>query len=275
MASNQTPLTNEFDLNQVSYSDIKRRPSNDSRYVNAEYTFPDGETDHCCVQFPKMALAFGAMQADENDHGYKKFAFSLSLDCNQSKINEFTDIVKGLDEMNIDWGVENGEKVWGKVPARTTVEDAMYKTVVKYSTKINESTGQPWDPTIKLRLPFSSKGKPLFKLEDSKKADIEIPDLVDEATGPDTETVLRNAFEKGCRVMGIIKFKQFWFIGKGYGMTCDLVCGRIYPSNRGIQRFSIRDDPDDPDDPDEADGDDDGEEKNSDADVDDPEDDDV
>lgn len=42
MASNQTPLTNEFDLNQVSYSDIKRRPSNDSRYVNAEYTFPDG-----------------------------------------------------------------------------------------------------------------------------------------------------------------------------------------------------------------------------------------
>lgn len=249
MASNQTPLTNEFDLNQVSYSDIKRRPSNDSRYVNAEYTFPDGETDHCCVQFPKMPLAFGKVQVDENDNGYKKFSFNLTLDSKQPKIQEFGELVKRFDDMNIDWGVENGEQVWGKVPSRSTVEDAMYKTMVKYSTKTNESTGQPWDPTIKLRLPFSARGKPLFKLEDGKKAEIEVPDLIADS---DTQNVLTAAFEKGCRVMGIIKFKQFWFIGKGYGMTCDLVCGRIYPSNRGIQRFSIRDDPDDPDDPEEA-----------------------
>ncbi len=258
MASTQTPLTNEFDLNQVTYSDIKRRTTNDSRYVNAEYTFPDGETDHCCVQFPKMPLAFGKVQVDESDSGVKKYSFNLTLDSKQPKIQEFGDLVKGFDDMNIDWGVEYGEKIWGKNPSRSTIEEAMYKTMVKYSTKINESTGQAWDPTIKLRLPFSARGKPLFKLEDSKKTEIEIPDSLNDNT--DTETVLTNLFEKGCRVMGIIKFKQFWFIGKGYGMTCDLVCGRIFPSNRGIQRFSIRDDPDD-DDPDEVEVEDDPEEK--------------
>jgi len=200
-----------------------------------------------------MGLAFGKVQIDENDSGTKKFAFSLTLDSKQPKIKEFADLVKGFDDMNVDWGVENGEKAWNKRLSRPTVADVMYKTIVKYSSKTNESTGQPWDPTIKLRLPFSARGKALFKLEDAKKTDIQIPDIGEDTS--ETETILTNLFEKGCRVMGIIKFKQFWFIGNGYGMTCDLVCGRVYPSNRGIQRFSIRDDPDDPDEVDEVEDD--------------------
>ena len=235
-------LPNEVDTSKIVIQGLRSNPKNKqgAKWAPIQRKNDEGEEEEFFVQFPRMKLAFNGLSVDDNN-GIKKYSISLSFDKSNfdtaedddlNRIGRFQKVLTDMDEGNIEHGVLRSEEFFGKTKSKDVIEDT-YSTLMKYSKSINESTGQPWAPTFKIKLPIR-KGRPDFQLYNSKKQEINIG--MDE----NGEWDLASYITKGAEVKGIFKFCTMWVAGGKFGMTTELKQMIIFPQNKGFKGLAIR-----------------------------------
>jgi len=235
-------LPNEVDTSKIVIQGLRSNPKNKqgAKWAPVQRKNDDGEEEEFFVQFPRMKLAFNGLSTDDQN-GVKKYSISLSFDKsnfddatddNLNRIGRFQKVLSDMDEGNIEHGVARSEELFGKSKSKDVIEDT-YSTLIKYSKSVNTSTGQPWAPTFKIKLPIR-KGRPDFQLYNSKKQEISV------GQKEDGEWDLESHILKGAEVKGIFKFSTMWVAGGKFGMTTELKQMIIFPQNKGFKGLAIR-----------------------------------
>lgn len=236
---NTIPHASEFDINAILLSELKRRRTNDSKYVEVSYRHADGEEDACMMQFPRSKLAYNGLSMNENDNGQKKYNIDLTLDqthCSQQRAVDLLRTLNEIDNYIVEWATQNSETLFGKQKSEAVVRE-LYRPLVKESQAINENTGQPWAPTLKVRLPIRRSG-PIFQLYRGSP-----PSLINLRVEDGGENEFDfSSLEKGASVVGILTFGSMWFVGKQFGLSVDLVQAKVYSPARVQRGYAIRED---------------------------------
>ena len=249
-------LPNEVDTSKIVIQGLRSNPKNKqgAKWAPIQRKNDDGEEEELFVQFPRMKLAFNGLSVDDQN-GTKKYSISLSFDksnfddadddASLNRVGKFQKVLTDMDEGNIEHGCLRSAEFFGKEKSKDVIEDT-YSTLIKYSKSVNSSTGQPWAPTFKVKLPIR-KGRPDFQLYNAKKQ--EIPIGQDENGDWD----LASHITKGAEVKGIFKFSTMWVAGGKFGMTTELKQMIIFPQNKGFKGLAIRVTDDDSDEDDYGD----------------------
>ena len=148
---------------------------------------------------------------------------------NAETVNEnhklFTKNIRDIDQKTKSFPVEND--LWFNKKLSSELVNEFYRSAEKFPKD------DKWPSTLRVRLPFDSKGKPQFHLYDSEKREINV---LNESGG-----INMDAIPKGSEAVCLIQSTGVWFMGKTqFGVNYKLLQAKIYKSDR-LQGYSIVD----------------------------------
>ena len=224
--------TEDFDVDQISYSDIKVQASGAKNcFVNY-----GPEKDRLILQTPRFTLPFNMGVFDKGD-GPPKHSVTVSFRDmeNYAPLKEFHDRFIALDKKMLHDGSENSMQWFKKRKMPAEVLDALYTRLVRPSC--DKETGEPdgkFPPTIRFKLPCYD-GKFAFEVYDFNRNPIDL-----------TVTPLSQLLVKGAKIRALIQCGVVWFAGGKYGVSWSIRQLRVRTPPR-LSSYSFLDDSDDED----------------------------
>jgi hypothetical protein len=223
--SSTITLAKEFDINNVSFSDV-RMLDNGGKVVYVSY-----KNAPLILQTPQMVAPFGMSQWENEGKSNTKYTIDLSfkaMDKNPS-MQAFYRSLETIDAKLVKDGFKN-QHTWfkGKKYNSEEIVEALYTPLIRHAK--DRQTGEITDkypPTFKLTVPYKDGKFTCEAFDDSRNP-------VDIAT---VET-------KGSKVTAIIQCMGLWFAGGKFGSTWRIVQMKVVP-NAMIRGYAFKEVADD------------------------------
>ncbi len=233
MSSNCILLPNEFDIEKLVYMNPRTNKLG-GQSVLLNYSNEDSDTGGPFIlQTTRVRLPFGIDESKLNktpgeQNATPKYSISLSM-ANSETVNEnhkrFTANIRAIDDKTKKHPVEND--TWFNKKLSNELVNEFYRSAEKFPKE------DKWPSTLRVRLPFDSKGRPQFHLYDEDRREINILN--------ENGTVNMDCIPKGSEAVCLIQSTGVWFMGKTqFGVNYKLLQAKIYKSDR-LQGYSIVD----------------------------------
>ena len=200
-----------IDVSQIEFS----QPRTNARGGQSIWLSHQGKK--LIVQVPKGKCPFGMSKQQYDEDAPPKYDVSVSLG-GSDKMNAYREWVTALDKHIQDSAVQNSEKWFGKKKSAGVIEE-LYKPMVVESKK------SEYLPTQKFKIPFYDD-KFTATVFDNERNEI----------SPE-------AITKGCEASFIVQLTSMWFVGKQFGVTWQVLQGKVSPSS-SIPAYAFADDDD-------------------------------
>ena len=218
--SSTITLPKEFDINNVSFSDV-RMLDNGGKVVYVSYN-----NAPMILQTPQMVAPFGMSQWENEGKSNTKYTIDLSfkaMDKNPS-MQAFYNALEEIDAKLVKDGFKH-QQTWfkGKKYNSEEIVEALYTPLIRHAK--DRQTGEITDkypPTFKLTVPYKDGKFTCEAFDDARNS-------VDIAT---VET-------KGSKVTAIIQCMGLWFAGGKFGSTWRIVQMKVVP-NAAIRGYAFK-----------------------------------
>lgn len=225
----QILLTNEFEINNVSFTQPRKNTMGGQNILVNYSSGPDQRPGPLVFQTPRLRAPFGVDRQENEGAGPVKFNVNVSLahgDSPNEQVQAFTDNIRALDDFVKEKGVELSSSWFGKAKSADVI-DELYKPCEKHAKD------PKWASTLKLKLPLR-EGKPMFDVYDDSKNKLNI-------VGEDGE-LSPDFLPKGCQIVALIQCTGIWFMGKTqFGIGWKVLQMKVYQTG-GLVGYSIIDD---------------------------------
>jgi hypothetical protein len=227
--TNQILLTNEFDINSVSFTKPRK---NNMGGQNILINYNQGTNNTPLIfQTPRLRAPFGLDRQDNDGVGPVKYNINVSLAHGENpgpNVQAFTDNIGCLDNFVKTKGTELSESWFGKQKSAEVVNE-LFKPCER------KSKDDKWASTLRLKLPIRD-GKPTFAAYGQDKNELDVM-TQDGEISPDF-------IQRGCEVVAIIQCTGVWFIGKTqFGIGWKVLQVKIFQTNK-LVGYSIVDEED-------------------------------
>lgn len=223
--SSTITLAKEFDINNVSFSDV-RTLDNGGKAVYVSYNKAP-----LILQTPQMVAPFGMSKWDNEGKSNPKYTIDLSFKAMDKNPNmkAFYSALEALDKRLVEDGFKN-QQTWfkGKKYNSKEIVEALYTPLIRHAK--DRATGEITDkypPTFKLAVPFKD-GKFTCEAFDDARNQIDIATV---------ET-------KGSKITAIIQCMGLWFAGGKFGSTWRIIQMKVVP-NATIRGYAFKEVADD------------------------------
>lgn len=210
-------LPNEFESQNVNFMPPKQNKLG-GQNVLLNYKEED-KTSPFILQTCRVRIPFGIDQ-NKQDQGTLKYHISFSLaheESDNEQLKLFTENIRKIDQRAKTFSEENDS--WFGKKLKPEIAAEFYKSAEKFPKDSKYAS------TLKVKLPFDRKGKPLFNIYDENRNPIEI---LDEDGNLNLECI-----PKGSEAVFLIQPTGVWFMGKTqYGIGYKVVQGKIFKSNK-------------------------------------------
>jgi hypothetical protein len=227
MASNSVIAVKNFDINKLSFGEIKKLDNN-GKYIPMYY-----DKNPFVIQTPQCYAPYGMNIYKDEKTGNESYSLELSFKDKDSRepLQKFFSILEEIDKKVIEATMENSQ-AWIRKPANKDVIEALYTPTIKYPK--DKETGEiitKYPPTYRLKLNKDAKGN--FRCV-----------AYDQETKEETlmETVIPKM--KGSKVTAIANCSGIWVAGSKFGIS--LKASQLMVAvNSGINRFAFQEIPED------------------------------
>lgn len=218
----------EFDIDKVSFGEIKKINEKGGKYISMYY-----DKQPFVIQTPQSHAPFGVnVFTDEND---KSQSFSIELSFKEKDSREnlrlWYEILEQIDQKVLDTVLENSQ-AWIRKPKNKDVVEALFTRSIRIPT--DRETGEvidKWPPTYRLKMPKDNKGH--FKCvayDENTKEEVALDTMIPKM--------------KGSKVTAIATCGGIWVAGGKFG--CSWRANQLMiKANTGISKFAFRDIPGD------------------------------
>jgi len=228
----------EFELDSVELSDIQTGMES-SRKMFINYVLDDVKRP-LTFDLPFQLRAPFGVSTFENVSSDPSYSLQLSTENrdNNPDIDTFVQILRGLDDMVLQQGLENSKSWLGKTYKSRDVVEEFFKGCLRYSMKNGERNEQ-YAPTINLKLPnYNGRFQTVFY---DNNGDI-LTDPLPELTG-------------GSHLRAKIQLSKIWLSGGKFGVIWNALELHVQPGRKVRQFQFLNQNSDDDDDDDDDDGD--------------------
>lgn len=207
-------------VSRLRYSQPRLNASGKGKSVSVAYHTEAAANARPVFQTPKMYAPFGVSSFTPEDGGYVKFTLPLSFKTDATR--PFLDLLRAVDEYNIQAAFENQEAWFGdKGKAREIIED-------RY-TRLVQHKDERYEPRFTGKLDFRNN---------------EYQGLVfDDSTPPKRMTL--DYLEKACTVIALVEFGPMWIVDKRFGQTVRVIQAKVFKMRSLTENAIVDDDGDD------------------------------
>ena len=199
---------------------------------------------------PELEVPFDARYfgdgGDNNPMTSKSGKFSVKLQlkgCENNKaVNDFKEMLEGLDEFLMDKAIENSQQWFKKAKLTKDAINALYTPFVSVSK--DRETGEPdgrFAPTFGFKVNKKENKFPDFCIYDNKK------NVFDVNGEKDDPVDLLNVLVKGSLLKVVLKCNGIWIANGKFGCTWRAEQVRVKVPEGGLRDFAILSDSDDED----------------------------
>ncbi len=165
-----------------------------------------GDGKPLVIQTPSLPVPFGFSGYTDENSGKVSYSMGMQLSGyeNDTKVKQFYEAIKAVDEFMIDQALKNSKEWFGKVCSKETIED-------KYSPNIKIAKDKNGDPK-----PYPPSVKVAFnKLRDSDEFECKVfgvDSKNDPNPKPITDIPLEELIPKRSQVTTLIQCTGIWFV---------------------------------------------------------------
>jgi len=184
----------DFDPNTVHFSKLRKNKNGGKTiYIN------HGDNKKLYIQCPKMRAPYGLSCYEDDSTKKCTYSLDLSFDEDNAEASAFKAKLQALDERIIDHVTANSEELLGKKFAKEVFAEALYKPIVRKSSK------PEYPDTFKIKILTNNDGG-----------------FIPECYNMQRQAVSLNTIGKGQKLYAIIDCVQLWFIDGKCGVTIRL-----------------------------------------------------
>lgn len=223
--SSTITLAKEFDINNVSFSDV-RMLDNGGKVVYVSYNKAP-----LILQTPQMSAPFGMSKWDNEGKINTKYTIDLSFKAMEKNPNmqAFFNALEAMDAKLVEDGFKN-QVSWfkGKKYGSKEIVEALYTPLIRHAKdKMTGEITDKYPPTFKLTVPFKDGRFTCEAFDDARDSiDLSAVEL------------------KGSKVTAIIQCMGLWFAGGKFGSTWRIVQMKVVP-NAVIRGYAFKEIADD------------------------------
>jgi hypothetical protein len=227
MGSNSVIAVKNFDINKLSFGEIKKLDNN-GKYIPMYY-----DKNPFVIQTPQCYAPYGMNIYKDEKTGTESYSLELSFKDKELRepLQKFFAILEEIDKKVLEATMENSQ-AWIRKPANKDVIEALFTPTIKYPK--DKETGEiitKYPPTYRLKLNKDAKGA--FKCvaydqetKEESPMDIIIPKM------------------KGSKVTAIANCSGIWVAGSKFGISWK-ASQLMVAVNLGMNRFAFQDIPED------------------------------
>lgn len=227
MGSNSVIAVKNFDINKLSFGEIKKLDNN-GKYIPMYY-----DKNPFVIQTPQCYAPYGMNIYKDEKTGNESYSLELSFKNKEQRepLQRFFSILEEIDKKVIEATMENSQ-AWIRKPANKDVIEALFTPTIKYPK--DKETGEivtKYPPTYRLKLNKDAKGN--FRCV-----------AYDQETKEETfmETIIPKM--KGSKVTAIANCSGIWVAGSKFGISWK-ASQLMVAVNSGMNRFAFQDIPED------------------------------
>lgn len=227
MGSNSVIAVKNFDINKLSFGEIKKLDNN-GKYIPMYY-----DKNPFVIQTPQCYAPYGMNIYKDEKTGNESYSLELSFKDKELRepLQRFFAILEEIDSKVIEATMENSQ-AWIRKPANKDVIEALFTPTIKYPK--DKETGEiitKYPPTYRLKLNKDAKGN--FRCV-----------AYDQETKEETpmETIIPKM--KGSKVTAIANCSGIWVAGSKFGISWK-ASQLMVAVNAGMNRFAFQDIPED------------------------------
>lgn len=199
-------------LKNISFAECRPNQSGLGKSCNMNYV-DNGTASRLVVQTPKMFAPFGAKEWPGEAGKPSKWDLVMNFKGGSTSMTSFTNLIKGIDEMNITYAFENQEAFFGESgKSRDIIAD-------RYSPLYNIKDPK-YDPKLSTKLDVR-QGQYQGQVYDSNEQLVGL----DYVTGHSY-------------VQALVEFGAMWVVDKRFGMTLRTIQMMVHPQEQ-IKTLSI------------------------------------
>jgi len=226
-----------FSIESITFG--KHKPNTNGGY-NIEISVGDN-TNETLIQTPKMRAPFG-VATDKTNPFKKSLDISFQGLDGSASIKSFRTMIESVDQMVIDYAMNNCKTFFKKELSREIVSDYYYSGI-KLSKK------EQYSDTFKFKLLFL-KPNPDKNLPNGK--------FLTTFWDPKGKEVSETYLDKGDSVTGLIKPQMLWVANRSFGITWVCTQVRVHKQVK-VGGYAFKKTDDEPDDVESGDDSDQGE----------------
>lgn len=206
MSSNDIIKVKDFDVNNISYGDVKVNPKTKGKSIYINY---GGPGKSIILQTPEMRCPFGINKWNGENGAPDKFDINVSFDGRNvdGPIKTFFDVLNALDDKLVDDTTINAKKWFGKPMPNREVVEALYSKTIRFSK--DKETGEvntKYEPTFKANLPLKD-GKFDVTVWDYQKRELDINEIMESGSS------------RGAQMKLLVSLTGIWVVGTKFGLT--------------------------------------------------------
>lgn len=227
MGSNSVIAVKNFDINKLSFGEIKKLDNN-GKYIPMYY-----DKNPFVIQTPQCYAPYGMNIYKDEKTGNESYSLELSFKDKELRepLQKFFSILEEIDKKVIEATMENSQ-AWIRKPANKDVIEALFTPTIKYPK--DKETGEivtKYPPTYRLKLNKDAKGNFRCVAYDQESKE-ETP----------METIIPKM--KGSKVTAIANCSGIWVAGSKFGISWK-ASQLMVAVNSGINRFAFQEIPED------------------------------
>lgn len=227
MGSNSVIAVKNFDINKLSFGEIKKLDNN-GKYIPMYY-----DKNPFVIQTPQCYAPYGMNIYKDEKTGNESYSLELSFKDKELRepLQRFFSILEEIDSKVIEATMENSQ-AWIRKPANKDVIEALFTPTIKYPK--DKETGEiitKYPPTYRLKLNKDAKGNFRCVAYDQESKE-ETP----------METIIPKM--KGSKVTAIANCSGIWVAGSKFGISWK-ASQLMVAVNSGMNRFAFQDIPED------------------------------
>jgi hypothetical protein len=227
MGSNSVIAVKNFDINKLSFGEIKKLDNN-GKYIPMYY-----DKNPFVIQTPQCYAPYGMNIFKDDKTGNESHSLELSFKDKDSRepLQRFFSILEEIDQKVLEETMKNSQ-AWIRKPANKDVIEALFTPTIKYPK--DRETGEiitKYPPTYRLKLNKDMKGN--FRCV-----------AYDHETKEETsmESVIPKM--KGSKVTAIANCTGIWVAGSKFGISWK-ASQLMVAVNSGLNRFAFQEIPED------------------------------
>lgn len=227
MGSNSVIAVKNFDINKLSFGEIKKLDNN-GKYIPMYY-----DKNPFVIQTPQCYAPYGMNIYKDEKTGNESYSLELSFKDKELRepLQRFFAILEEIDNKVIEATMENSQ-AWIRKPANKDVIEALFTPTIKYPK--DKETGEiitKYPPTYRLKLNKDAKGNFRCVAYDQESKE-ETP----------METIIPKM--KGSKVTAIANCSGIWVAASKFGISWK-ASQLMVAVNSGMNRFAFQDIPED------------------------------
>jgi len=227
MGSNSVIAVKNFDINKLSFGEIKKLDNN-GKYIPMYY-----DKNPFVIQTPQCYAPYGMNIFKDDKTGNESHSLELSFKDKDSRepLQKFFSILEDIDKKVIEETMKNSQ-AWIRKPANKDVIEALFTPTIKYPK--DKETGEiitKYPPTYRLKLNKDMKGNFRCVAYDQETKD-ETP----------MEAIIPKM--KGSKVTAIANCSGIWVAGSKFGISWK-ASQLMVAVNSGLNRFAFQEIPED------------------------------